>query len=247
MIDNLIEAIVEMKEQEAIRITGNMVKDRIAPVEILKVGTTAMDIVGKRFKKGAYFLPHLIMAGEILKQMADIIKPFIQETSKKETLGKVLIGTVSGDVHDIGKDIVAFLLDVNGFEVKDLGVDVPVEKFVESVRTFKPQVVALSGRLTVANASMKKTIEAITEAGLRDQIRIMIGGAKVSKIIAEYAGADSYRSSLLESLPLHRNNWFPNSIQKPKSNSRRLYAGCRSGSKQISPELIPEKHKTPRF
>jgi methanogenic corrinoid protein MtbC1 len=202
MHEDLLTAIVEMKEQEAIQLTRDMINSGIDPVEVLNVGTSAMDVIGKRFENEEYFLPHLIMAGEMLKQMAAIIKPLIKESTKDEFLGKVLIGTVSGDVHDIGKDIVAFLLDVNGFEVKDLGVDVSVEDFVEAVKQFQPQVVALSGLLTVANASMKKTIEAITEAGLRDQVKIMIGGAQASEKIAEHAGADAYGKDAFEGIVL---------------------------------------------
>jgi trimethylamine corrinoid protein len=202
MHEDLLTAIVEMKEQEAIQLTRDMINSGTDPVEVLSVGTAAMDVIGKRFENGEYFLPHLIMAGEMLKQMADIIKPLIKESTKDEFLGKVLIGTVSGDVHDIGKDIVAFLLDVNGFDVKDLGVDVSVEDFVEAVNVFQPRVVALSGLLTVANASMKKTIEAITEAGLRDQVKIMIGGAQASEKIAEYAGADAYGKDAFEGVTL---------------------------------------------
>ena len=202
MHEDLLTAIVEMKEQEAIQLTRNMINSGLDPVEVLNVGTTAMDVIGKRFENGEYFLPHLIMAGEMLKQMADIIKPLIKESTKDKSLGKVLIGTVSGDVHDIGKDIVAFLLDVNGFEVKDLGIDVPVEDFLEAVKQFQPQVVALSGLLTVANASMKSTIEAITEAGLRDQVKIMIGGAQASDMIADYAGADAYGKDAFEGITL---------------------------------------------
>lgn len=200
--DELLTAIVEMKEQEAIQLTRDLVEGGFDPINILNVGTAAMDIIGKRFEKQEYFLPHLIMAGEMLKQMADIIKPLIRETSKKRTLGKILIGTVSGDVHDIGKDIVAFLLDINGFEVKDLGVDVSIENFVEAIKTFCPQIVALSGLLTVANASMKNTIDVITEAGLREQSKIMIGGAQASELIAEFAGADAYGKDAFEGVVL---------------------------------------------
>ena len=202
MKDNLIKAIVEMKEQDVIQITGDLITVGYDPLEILNMGTSAMEIIGERFESGEYFLPHLIMAGEILKQMSEILKPLIQGDVTKEFLGKVLIGTVAGDVHDIGKDIVAFLLDVNGFEVKDIGVDVPIENFIESIKVFKPQVLALSGLLTVANESMKRTIAAITEAGLRSNIKIMIGGAQASDKIAEYTGADAYGKDAFEGVTL---------------------------------------------
>ena len=202
MKDNLIKAIVEMKEQDVIQITGDLITVGYDPLEILNMGTSAMEIIGERFESGEYFLPHLIMAGEMLKQMSEILKPLIQGDVTKEFLGKVLIGTVAGDVHDIGKDIVAFLLDVNGFEVKDIGVDVPIENFIESIKVFKPQVLALSGLLTVANESMKRTIAAITEAGLRSNIKIMIGGAQASDKIAEYTGADAYGKDAFEGVTL---------------------------------------------
>lgn len=117
------------------------------------------------------------MAGDLLKKVSELIKPLLQGESKIDLLGKVLIGTVHGDVHDIGKDIVSFLLKVNGFEVRDLGVDVPPETFVREIESFQPKVVALSGLLTIAYESMKNTITAIADAGLRNEVKIMIGGA----------------------------------------------------------------------
>jgi methanogenic corrinoid protein MtbC1 len=137
-------------------------------------------------------LPELMMAGEILSQITDIVKPELAKVPEVKRVGKVLIGTVEGDIHDIGKNIVTFMLDVNGFEVLDLGVDVSPQKFVEAIGDFEPQVVGLSGFLTLAFDGMKATVDAIKEAGLRDSVKIMIGGGQVNEKIQEYAGADAY-------------------------------------------------------
>jgi methanogenic corrinoid protein MtbC1 len=116
--------------------------------------------------------------------------------------GKVVIGTVEGDIHDIGKNIVTFMLDVNGFEVLDLGVDVPAQKFVEAIRDFQPQVVGLSGFLTLAFEVMKETVEAINTAGLRNEVKIMIGGGQVNEEIRKYAGADAYGKDAMAAVNL---------------------------------------------
>jgi 5-methyltetrahydrofolate--homocysteine methyltransferase len=132
------------------------------------------------------------MAGEMLTQITQIIKPELAKMPEVKRHGKVLIGTVKGDIHDIGKNIVSFMLDVNGFDVRDLGVDVAPQKFVEAIRDFHPQVIGLSGFLTLAFDAMKETIEAIKAAGLRDGVKIMIGGGQISEQIRGYAGADAY-------------------------------------------------------
>jgi methylmalonyl-CoA mutase cobalamin-binding domain/chain len=151
-----------------------------------------MEVVGQRFETGVYFLPHLMMAGEMVKQISSLIKPLIQQHKTEDKAGKVLIGTVEGDIHDIGKNIVVFLLEANGFEVRDIGINQKPVKFVEAVRAFQPKIVGMSGLLTLAFDSMKKTVEAIEEAGLRKAVRIMIGGGVVTEKIKDYSGADAY-------------------------------------------------------
>jgi 5-methyltetrahydrofolate--homocysteine methyltransferase len=142
------------------------------------------------------------MAGEMLTQITAIIKPELAQLPEAEHQGKVLIGTVAGDIHDIGKNIVTFMLDVNGFEVLDLGIDVAPEKFVEAVEEFKPQVVGLSGFLTLAFDAMKDTVAAIEAAGLRDGVKIVVGGGQVTAQIAEYAGADAYGDDAMAAVNL---------------------------------------------
>jgi 5-methyltetrahydrofolate--homocysteine methyltransferase len=192
MSNKLVSAIADMREEEALRLVRKMVAEGTAPVGIMDAAREAMGIVGDRYEKGTYFLPELIMAGEMLGQITQIIKPELAKMPEVKRQGKVLIGTVKGDIHDIGKSIVSFMLDVNGFDVRDLGVDVAPQKFVEAIRDFRPQVIGLSGFLTLAFDAMKDTIEAIKAAGLRDGVKIMIGGGQISEQIKDYAGADAY-------------------------------------------------------
>lgn len=188
--DALITSIADMQEEEAIRLTRAMVEGGVSPMEILDAARQAVDLVGQRYEKGIYFLPELMMAGEILGQITEIVKPILAQTPAAKKEGRVLIGTVAGDIHDIGKNIVVFMLDVNGFEVMDLGVDVPTERFVEAVKEFRPQVVGLSGFLTLAFDSMKETVKALEAARLRDQVKVMIGGGSVDEHVRAYTGAD---------------------------------------------------------
>jgi 5-methyltetrahydrofolate--homocysteine methyltransferase len=165
-----------------------------------------MDIVGNRFESGEYFLPELILAGEMLDEIGGIAKPLLEQSPDKpaQKLGKVLIGTVHGDLHDIGKNIVTFMLDINGFEVKDIGIDVPVSRFIEEIKAFQPQVVCLSGFLTLAFDSMKETIEAIDAAGLRGQVKIQIGGGQIDEAVRAYTGADGFGLNALDAVSFSR-------------------------------------------
>jgi methanogenic corrinoid protein MtbC1 len=192
MSDKLVSAIADMREDEALKLVREMVKGGAEPMAILDAAREAMAVVGQRYEQGTYFLPELMLSGEMLHQITDILKPELGKLPEVTRHGKVLIGTVEGDIHDIGKNIVTFMLDVNGFEVLDLGVDVSPEKFVEAIREFGPQVIGLSGFLTLAFETMKDTVEAIEAAGLRDGVKIMIGGGQVNEEIQKYAGADAY-------------------------------------------------------
>ncbi len=192
MSQKLVDAIVNMQEEEAISVTNDLIEGGEDPVKILDDCREAVGVVGKRFEEGTYFLPELIMAGEMLSNISKIVKPKMQGIQESKKAGKVLIGTVEGDIHDIGKDIVTFMLDVNGFDVLDLGIDIPPAKFVEAIKDFQPEVVGLSGFLTLAFDSMVETVKAIKDAGLRDKVKIMIGGGQIDEVIKEYTGADAY-------------------------------------------------------
>ncbi|MGD8625994.1 MAG: cobalamin-dependent protein [Anaerolineae bacterium] len=202
MSEELVKAMADMREEDALKLAREMVASGVDPTKIIGAARQAMDIVGQRYEEGEYFLPELVMAGEMLTQITAIIKPELAQLPEAEHQGKVLIGTVAGDIHDIGKNIVTFMLDVNGFEVLDLGIDVAPEKFVEAVEEFKPQVVGLSGFLTLAFDAMKDTVAAIEAAGLRDGVKIVVGGGQVTAQIAEYAGADAYGDDAMAAVNL---------------------------------------------
>jgi trimethylamine corrinoid protein len=192
MLDRLIKSIVEIKEQESIQITMKLIENGEDPMRILDASSDAMKTVGELFESEEYFLPELMLAGEILNQITVEVKPLLQSKTEKKSQGRVLIGTVKGDVHDLGKNIVTFLLEANGFEVKDIGVDISPDVFIEEIKRFQPGVVGLSGLLTLAYGSMKKTVDAIEEAGLKDQIKIIVGGGQMSEKVCEFIGADAY-------------------------------------------------------
>jgi len=202
MAKDLVNTLADLKEQEVIKI----VKDRLSagedPFKIMGDARKGMEIVGKRFASSEYFIPDLVYSGEILKEVTDIVKPKLATTTESKKLGKIVFGTVSGDIHDIGKDIVVFMLDVNGFEVYDLGVDVPVQKFVDKIKETSAPIIGLSGFLTLAFDSMKETVDAIKAAGLRDKVKVMIGGGQMSDEIKNYTGADAYGKDAMAGVSL---------------------------------------------
>ncbi len=205
MPNNFVAAIANIEEDEALKLMQEMLDKGEDPARILALCQEAMAIVGQRFEAGEYFLPELIMSGEILRKISDVVKPRLAvQTEEAPKLGKVVLGTVRGDIHDIGKDIVAFILEVNGFQVHDLGVDVPEERFVQAIREVKPEIVGLSGFLTLAYESMKTTVEAISAAGLREQVKIMVGGGQINEMIRDYTGADGYGSDAMAAVSLAR-------------------------------------------
>jgi len=198
----LVEAITDMREEDAVRTAQEMVDKGTSPLEVLDNCREAMTLIGQRFEAGDCFVPELILAGEVLRQISEVVKPKLTQTVTQKKLGRVVIGTVEGDIHDIGKDIVTFMLDVNGFDVHDLGVDVPAAKFVEEVKAFQPQVVGLSGFLTLAYDPMKNTVQALKDAGLRNKVKIMIGGGQIDEQIRQYTGADAYGKDAMAAVAL---------------------------------------------
>jgi methanogenic corrinoid protein MtbC1 len=207
MAEDMVNALADLKEDEVLK----MVRDRLnageEPLKILDDARRALEIVGERFAAGEYFIPDLLYSGEILKGITAIVKPELSKITDAKKLGKIVFGTVAGDIHDIGKDIVAFMLDVNGFEVYDLGVDVPVPTFVEKIKETGATIVGLSGFLTLAFDSMKQTIQAIKDAGLRDKVKIMIGGGQIDEQVRGYVGADAYGKDAIEAVNLAK-SWI---------------------------------------
>jgi methanogenic corrinoid protein MtbC1 len=203
----LVEWLADMNEEDAIALSNRMLlEDQKDPMRVLDLCRSAMDIVGKRFEEGEYFLPELVLAGEMLDSIGAVAKPLIKQSDGGESqkLGKVLIGTVHGDLHDIGKNIVSFMLDINGFEVRDIGIDVPVQTFLDEINDFQPDVVGLSGFLTLAFDSMKETIEAFDQSGMRDKFKVMIGGGQIDETVRAYTGADAFGVNAVEAVNLCR-------------------------------------------
>lgn len=202
MSEELINAIVEMDDEHAVALAKQLLAQGVDPLVVLEDCRAAMGVVGKRFETGEYFISELILAGEILKGISAEVKPLIKADATAGKKTRVLIGTVKGDIHDIAKDIVVFMLDVNGFEVKDLGIDVPVQSFVDTIKTWQPDIVALSGFLTLAYTSMKETVEAIEAAGLREKVKIMVGGGTVDAQVCAYARADGWGTDAMTAVNL---------------------------------------------
>ena len=202
MSDELVDAIADMHDEEAIELARRLLDGGTPPEEVLEDCRKAMAIVGKLFEEEEYFIPELILAGETLRAISEIVKPRMAGGAEPVKNGRIVLGTVQGDIHDIGKDIVSFMLDVNGFEVFDLGVDVAPEAFVAKVREVRPEIVALSGFLTLAFDAMKETIEALEKADLRDGVKIMIGGGTVDNNVLEYAHADAYGDTAADAVNL---------------------------------------------
>lgn len=202
MSSGLKEAVIELREADALRIAEEELKGGTDPLAIVTACREAMDVIGQRFADGEAFIPELIMAGEIMQGITARVKPYLKTDASGEKLGTVVMCTVQGDIHDIGKDIVVTMLDIAGFEVVDLGVDVPVAKVVETVRERKAQVLGLSGLLTVAFDSMKATVAGVDDAGLRGQVKIMLGGAPVTDAVVQYAGADAWGKDAVAAVEL---------------------------------------------
>ena len=202
MAEELVSALVNLREKEALEIVKERLRIGNDPLKLLEDGRIAMEIVGKRFEEGSYFLPELIYSGEILREITEMVKPKITKAGEIKRLGKFVMGTVAGDIHDLGKDIVTFMLDVSGFEVHDLGVDVPPKKFIQKLEETQAELVGLSGFMTLSFEPMKETVEAIEAAGLRDKVKIMIGGGQVDDKVRKYSGADAYRPDAMAAVLL---------------------------------------------
>ncbi len=202
MADTLVELIAELKEKEVLDFVDKAIEQNVDPMEILNGAREGMQIIGDKFAEGTYFLPDLIYSGEILKSVVNKIEPLLKQQGPVVSKGKVVLGTVAGDIHNIGKDIVGFMLDVNGYEVHDLGVDVSVQDFVKKIRETDASIVALSGFLTLAFDAMKATVDAIADAGLREQVKIMVGGGQIDEQVRQHTGADAFGRDAIEAVKL---------------------------------------------
>jgi 5-methyltetrahydrofolate--homocysteine methyltransferase len=194
----------DLKEDEAKKYVKEALEKGTDPTKLLEEAKEGMSIVGQRFSSGEYFIPDLLYSGEIMKELVALLEPKLKEVRGTEAkkLGKVIIATVEGDIHDIGKNLVVFMLEIGGFEVYDLGIDVPVQTIVDKVKETDAPVVGLSGFLTLAYDSMKKTVEALEAAGLRDKVKVMIGGGQIDEHVKEYTGADAFGLDAMDAVKL---------------------------------------------
>lgn len=192
ILKSLFDAILDGDVESAKSNVQKALGAQLDPTNILNDGMiAAMREVGCRFEAGEYFVPEMLIAARAMQSSMAILKPHLQQADITSS-GKVVIGTVKGDLHDIGKNLVTLMLEGAGFEVRDLGVDVPVEKFVQVAQEEKPDIVAMSALLTTTMQMMKQTIEALSAAGLRDRVKIMVGGAPVTETFASEIGADGF-------------------------------------------------------
>ena len=189
MQEELFNKIVDMDEEGSIKLAKEYLEGGGDPQKLLETCRNAMGVIGDKFEKGEYFLSELILGGEIFSSIMEFTLPHIKGESEK--LGKIVLGTVKDDIHNIGKDIFKAFVEAAGFEVIDIGVDVPEEEFVKQVKEHKPDIIGMSCLITAGISSMKRTVEAIKAAGITDA-KIIIGGGRVDEEVRQLAGADAW-------------------------------------------------------
>jgi len=203
-LQQLHEAILNGDAKTAAAVAQAALAQNVPALELIQTAMVpAMDEVGRRFECQDYFVPELLLSARAMKAALEPLRPLLA-ASGAQPAGKVVIGTVQGDLHDIGKNLVAALLEGGGFEVTDLGVDVAPEKFVETVQKTNANIVCLSALLTVTMLSMKTTIDGLRAAGLREQVTVLVGGAAVTRQFAEEIGADGYGENASAAVALAR-------------------------------------------
>jgi 5-methyltetrahydrofolate--homocysteine methyltransferase len=192
ILDKMANALISGKEIEVKTLTQEALDENIGAKEILDKGLLAgMDVVGKRFKNGDMYIPEVLLCARCMHGAMDLLQPLLSEADSKGA-GKMVIGTVEGDLHDIGKNLVAMMMQGAGFKVIDLGVNLSPQKFVAAVREHKPDILGMSALLTTTMPKMEETIKALEEAGLRDQVKVMAGGAPVTQDFVDKICADAY-------------------------------------------------------
>jgi 5-methyltetrahydrofolate--homocysteine methyltransferase len=195
LFEKLSTAVLEGDAEKTHKLVEQALKQGISPKDVLDNGLiVGMDEVGARFKRGDMFVPEVLMSADAMSAGMQILRPLLVE-SGAEMLGKILMGTVKGDLHDIGKNLVSMMCEGAGFEIVDLGFNAGPEKFIEAIKQHQPQIVGMSAMLTTTMRSMGQTIKAIEEAGLRDKVKVMVGGAPVDRDFANAIGADGYGSN----------------------------------------------------
>lgn len=189
------ELMTQLEDEELMKEVQKQLDAGVSPVDIIGQCQEGMSEVGNLFSQGQMFVSDLMMAGSICKDVTDLVRPYIKKDDQATSLGKVVIGTVKDDIHDIGKDIVCNMLEASGFEVIDVGVDVPPEVFVKALQDNDCKVLGLSCLLASCYGSIKETVEAVEKAGLRDKVKIIVGGGPIDEHVVAYSGADAYSAS----------------------------------------------------
>ena len=204
LLNKIAKAIIDLNDKEAKELVEEAIKIGINPIKIIEDGLSkGLKEVGLLYEKGEYFIPHLMIAAEIFKENIERLKPLLSiEERKDKKLGKILIGTVKGDLHDLGKNLVAIMLSINGFEVIDLGKDVPTEIFIEKIKEYNPDIVGLSALMSTTMYEQKNVIKALEDLGLRNKVKVIIGGAPVTKEWAKEIGADGYAENAMEAVKI---------------------------------------------
>lgn len=198
---DLVEALADFNEDSVMEEVKNRLDSDEDPMGIVHDLQKGMELVGERYTKGTYFLSELIMAADLFTRAMELIEPSLEGTVQ-EKLGKMVIGTPKGDIHDIGKNIFSNVAKGAGFEVHDLGVDVPVERFLEAVEEVKPEILAFSSLITTAFEPMKAVVDSLVEKGIRDNIKVIVGGGVTTDTVKKYVGADAQTIDAVEGLEM---------------------------------------------
>ncbi|MBM4466880.1 MAG: cobalamin-binding protein [Chloroflexi bacterium] len=205
LFDRLAQAVIEGEPEDAEELAREALAQGLDPLACINEGLTpGIDRVGELFASGEYFLPDLIIGGEAMKAALAILEPALTGDQERQVLGRVVLGTVEGDLHEIGKTLVGTMLTANGFSVTDIGIDRPAADFVAAVKEANATLVGASALLTTTMLQQQKIIEALQEAGLRDQVKVMVGGAPVTQSWADKIGADGYAEDAVSAVALAR-------------------------------------------
>ncbi|MBI2907517.1 MAG: corrinoid protein [Chloroflexi bacterium] len=193
LVESIRQGVIEGRADVTSRFTQRALEEGMPPFDLyLNALIPAMGVVGARMQSGEYFIPEVLLSAKAMEAAAEVIKPALARTKDERYKGKVVLGTVEGDLHDIGKNLVRVMLQGAGFQVMDLGVDVPAERFVAAVKEVRPDILALSALLSITMVKMRDVVAALESAGCRDSVKVIVGGAVVSQAFADDIGADGY-------------------------------------------------------
>jgi corrinoid protein of di/trimethylamine methyltransferase len=202
LTSTLKEQLLTFDADKFVGTVKKLIEEGLSPIEVVNALTQVLKEIGKKFESGELFLVHLVAAGDLARRATtEVLEPLLKKSSgERKTLGKVVIGTVAGDIHDIGKNIVAMLLFTAGFEVYDLGKDVSTEEFVKKTKELNPDLVAMSALLTTTLPAQREVVQALNKSGLRDKVKILVGGAPTTSEWAKEIGADGYGADAIDAV-----------------------------------------------